>query len=177
VVQSFEVADANDQIDFEALHGLKLMQIKTEKVSVVGTANDAITPSDGDFSLFFDPKGALSTLNEWVISPCFQLNAGTVYNLKVDAALYFGSTTTKTVKLFIGNDNKVAALTTQVGTFSITGSDSLLTPKSVVFTVATSGVYNLGLNLAATQGAYYAFDNLSVDVLAKPTSAVYINYR
>jgi hypothetical protein len=76
--------------------------------------------------LFFDPKGALSTLNEWVISPCFQLNAGTVYNLKVDAALYFGNTTTKTVKLFIGNDNKVAALTTQVGTFTITGADSLL---------------------------------------------------
>ncbi len=171
VVQSFEVADANDQIDFDALTWVKIDANKDGKTFGIGTSNDAITPSDGDFSLFFDPKGALSTLSEWVISPCFQLNAGTVYNLKVDAALYFGNTSTKTVKLFVGNDNKVAALTTQVGTFTITGADSLLTPKSVVFTVATSGIYNLGLNLASTQGAYFAFDNLSVDVLAKPTSA------
>jgi PKD repeat protein len=171
VVQSFEVADANNQIDFDALTWVKIDGNKDGKTYGVGTSNDAIVPSDGDYSLFFDPKGALSVLNEWVISPCFQLNAGTVYNLKVDAGYYLGASAAKTVKLFVGNDNKAAALTTQVGSLTINAADTLLTPKSIVFTVGTSGVYNLGLNIAATNGAYFAFDNLSVDVLAKPTSA------
>jgi hypothetical protein len=102
-----------------------------------------------------------SAANDWLITSCIDLNAAKSYKLsyyyKAASATY-----PEKMKVFIGNDNTIAALTTELVNHSNIVSISYL-QGTATFTVPSSGVYYLGFQCYSAADEYNLFlDDINI---------------
>jgi hypothetical protein len=102
--------------------------------------------------------------DDWLISPAFNLNAGTSY----DFSFYYitdGLSGWTTVETKIGNYQNKDSLTTTVGT-PVSGPNNTTWIKyTATFTPSTTGLYYVGIHVVANSSPWYiTFDDLSLEV-------------
>ncbi len=135
--------------------------------SIVDANNDAyqweITASGGNTAPYCMTYtyNVSSAANDWLITSCFNLDAAKTYQLsyyyKAASATY-----PEKMKVFIGTDNTVAALTTLLANHSNIVSTSYL-QGTATFTVPSTGIYYLGFQCYSAADEYILYlDDINV---------------
>ncbi len=106
------------------------------------------TPS-GTASLAFNNGGGIATADDWIMTNCVDLVSTKTYYIQywsnVPAFASF-DTSDIVIETFIGSDNTISAMTTSLGKDTVTYTESTYALHKYVFTVATSGTYNIGFH-------------------------------
>lgn len=87
-----------------------------------------------------------ATTNAWVFSRPISLQANEQVTFNFQSALVPSATTT-TLNVTVGNDATIAAQTTNIQTFAVTGAGTVTyVPRTATWTAPTAGTYYFGLN-------------------------------
>ncbi len=124
----------------------------------------SITPNSGtnQLGIAFNSGAAM---DDWFFTPSFNLTAGTYYRLSFWYRGYNSATYTEQMEVKYGTSATSAAMTNSiVSTFSIPGNVAY-TKKTIDFTPASSGTYNIGFHGNSIANQYYIFvDDIGLDL-------------
>ncbi len=121
------------------------------------------------------PRSDVNNSNDWLISNCMKLNAGSLYRISYYRRSVNGSTTaglSEKMKTYWGTSNTVAAMTNQIGTEE-TFSNATYTLVTFDFTPTTTGTHYFGFQQTSdfVAAAATAIIGIAIDdftVLAVP---------
>lgn len=121
----------------------------------------------GAASLAFNNGGAITTgVDEWVFSNCVTLTAGTSYYIQYwGNTPNLGVTSDAVIETMIGMDNTSAAQTQSLGKDTLFSTTNTYVLKKHIFTVPTTGTYNVGFHATPYQNTtWFRMDDIVLGV-------------
>lgn len=133
--------------------------------------NSATYAQTGTFSAQFLNNSSTTGGNDWMFSPCFQLEGNKTYKLefwyRVESATY-----PHNIKVMFGSDDTPFAMTDTLivlNGFTNTGH----VKASAIVNVATTGTYYFGWHAYSNASSFYAYvDNINIKLLAPKDAGV-----